>query len=185
MASFNGVDYAIIVIIALSVLTGLVRGFVRELIALCVWLGAIWVGFTYSSDVSPYIRGYIQDPTLRTVISFVLLLLATLLIGGLVSTALSFVLSRSPLRGTDRLLGMGFGFVRGTFIIALMIGILNMTSLGKDRIFKRGELYQHFKPLSDWMFSFTPKLLDQVNKKAHIESEDDLAPHDSEKSSNP
>ena len=38
------VDLAIIAVIGLSVLTGLFRGFVKELVALCVWILAIWLG---------------------------------------------------------------------------------------------------------------------------------------------
>ena len=161
--TLHWVDYAILLVLALSVLTGLVRGFVRELIALCVWGTAIWAGYTYAPEVSPLLRSYLHDGTLRTAISFVLILLATLLVGGLVSTALSFILNRSPLKGTDRLLGMGFGFVRGVFIVALLMGVINLTSLAKDSEFKHSHLYARFKPISQWLFSFMPQVLHQVN----------------------
>ncbi len=161
--TLHWVDYAIILVLSLSVLTGLVRGFVRELIALCVWVTAIWVGYTYAPEVSPLLRSYLHDGALRTTVSFILLLLATLLIGGLMSTALSFILNRSPLKGTDRLLGMGFGLVRGVFIVALLIGIINLTSLAKDSEFRHSHLYGRFKPVSQWLFSFTPQILGQVN----------------------
>lgn len=163
MMALHWVDYAIILVLTLSILTGLIRGFVRELIALCVWVTAIWVGYTYAPEVSPWLRSYLHDGALRTTVSFILLLLATLLIGGLLSSALSFVLNRSPLRGTDRLLGMGFGLVRGTFIVALLIGVLNLTSLAKDTEFKNSHLYDRFKPISEWLFSFMPHVIHQVN----------------------
>ncbi|MCH9756043.1 MAG: CvpA family protein [Gammaproteobacteria bacterium] len=171
--TLHWVDYAIILIMALSVLTGLIRGFVRELIALCVWVVAIWVGYTYAPVVSPMLRSYLQDNTLRTTASFVLLLLATLLVGGLLSTALSFILNRSPLKGTDRLLGMGFGLVRGVFIVALLIGVLNLTSLAKDSEFKHSHLYARFKPVSQWLFSFVPQVLHQVKSLQAKEKEPD------------
>ncbi len=163
MMAFHWVDYVILLVLALSVLTGLVRGFIRETIALCVWISAIWVGFTYASELSPWLRTYIQDNVLRTTVGFILLLLATLLVGGLVSTALSFVFNRSPLRGTDRLLGMGFGFVRGVFIIALLIGVVNLTSFGKDASVKHSKMYAHFGPLSQWLFSFMPDVVHRVH----------------------
>ncbi|MDF1646877.1 MAG: CvpA family protein [Legionellaceae bacterium] len=163
MMALHWVDYAIILVLTLSILTGLIRGFVRELIALCVWVTAIWVGYTYAPEVSPWLRSYLHDGALRTTVSFILLLLATLLIGGLLSSALSFVLNRSPLKGTDRLLGMGFGLVRGTFIVALLIGVLNLTSLAKDTEFKNSHLYDRFKPISEWIFSFMPHVIHQVN----------------------
>ena len=154
--SLDWIDYAILLIIALSVLTGLVRGFIKELIALCVWIVAIWVGLHYSEYLSPHLRSYVQDATVRAAASFVILLLGTLLAGSLMSSILSFVLTRTPLKGTDRLLGMGFGLARGIFIVVLLIGMLNLTTVTKDSDFKHSLLYLRFKPLSDWMFSFTP-----------------------------
>ncbi len=175
--TLHWVDYAIILVLSLSVLTGLVRGFVRELIALCVWVTAIWVGYTYAPEVSPLLRSYLHDGALRTTVSFILILLATLLVGGLTSTALSFVLNRSPLKGTDRLLGMGFGFVRGVFIVALLIGIVNLTSLAKDSEFKHSRLYARFKPISEWLFSFMPQVLQQVN---HLQTKEKSPPETTE-----
>jgi membrane protein required for colicin V production len=156
------VDYAIILILALSVLTGLVRGFVKELVALCVWVAAIWVGYKYSPEISPLLQSYFHDETLRVAASFIALLLATLLIGSLVSSALSFLLNHSPLKGSDRLLGMGFGLARGMFIVALLIGMVNLTSLAKDTEFKHSVLYARFKPLSTWLFSFMPDGIHQI-----------------------
>jgi membrane protein required for colicin V production len=160
--TLHWIDYAIILILTLSVLTGLIRGFVRELIALCVWVTAIWVGYTYAPKVSPLLISYSHDATLRIAVSFIGLLLATLLAGSLLSSILSFILNRSPLKGTDRLLGMGFGLVRGVFIIALLIGIINLTSLAKDTEFKDSHLYARFKPMSIWVFSLMPDALHQV-----------------------
>lgn len=178
MAALHWVDYGILLIIGLSVLTGLVRGFTRELIALSIWVLAIWVGFTYAPQVSPLLRSYLQDSTLRTVISFILLLLATLLVGGLVSTALSFILNRSPLKGTDRMLGMGFGLVRGVFIVALLVGMINLTSLAKDAEFRHSRLYARFKPLSEWMFSFMPEVIHQKMNELDKKEEDTPAKPD-------
>mgnify|MGYP006371064045 FL=1 len=47
MLAFHWVDYVIIAIIGLSVITGLFRGFVKELIALTVWVLAIWLALNY------------------------------------------------------------------------------------------------------------------------------------------
>lgn len=160
--AWHWVDYVILLVVGLSVITGLIRGFVKELIALGVWIAAIWIGFHYSPALGALLKPYIPDHTLRGLLSFIVLLLGVLLAGGLLSTALSFLLNRSALRGTDRLLGMGFGFLRGAFIVALLIGIMNLTSLVKSADVKESVLYARLKPLSTWMFGFMPKIIDQV-----------------------
>lgn len=43
-----GVDYVIISIIVLSILTGLFRGVVKELMALGIWVVALWSAAHFS-----------------------------------------------------------------------------------------------------------------------------------------
>ncbi|MDF1828062.1 MAG: CvpA family protein [Legionellaceae bacterium] len=183
MMTLHWIDYAIIALIGLSVFTGLMRGFVKELIALGIWIVAIYLGFTYAPVVSVALKPYIPDTSLRGILSFVALLLGTLICGGLFNMLLSMILNRSGLKGTDRLLGMGFGFARGTFIVALLLGVMNLTSLANTTDFNQSKLYPRFKPLSTWMFSFMPNILEQVralekkdepDAKSKLELKDDI-----------
>ena len=160
--SWYWVDIVIIGVIALSVITGLFRGFVKELVALCVWILAIWLAFTYSSMVNHWLVPYIGDKTARTVVAFVGILLATLIGGGIVNAMLSFILRRSGLSGTDRLLGMGFGFVRGVFIVALMMLVVQLTSIPYKDFSRQSRLYAKFDPLVNWLSGFMPAVIKQV-----------------------
>ncbi|OGV39322.1 MAG: colicin V synthesis protein [Legionellales bacterium RIFCSPHIGHO2_12_FULL_42_9] len=159
----SAVDYGIIVIIGLSMITGLFRGFVKELIALCVWLLAFWLGYKYAHVLTPWLKPYIDDQTIRMAASFILILLATLLMGGLVNAVLSFILYRTGLNGTDRILGMVFGFVRGTFIVSLFIVVLNMTSFSKKEDYAHKSLfYAQFNPLVHWLSKLMPSFIHQA-----------------------
>lgn len=160
--SWYWVDLAIIGIIVLSVITGLIRGFVKELVALCVWVIAIWVACHYSQNLDPWLQKYIQDKTIRTIAAFVLILIAMLIAGGIVNALLSFILKRSGLSGTDRLLGMGFGFIRGVFIVALIMAVMKLTSLPYKDYVGESQLYAKFDPVVDWICGFMPKLIDQA-----------------------
>jgi len=158
--TFHTIDYIILTVVGLSVLTGLFRGFVKELIALCVWVLAIWLGFTYMHSLDPWLKPYIDDDSVRVAVGFIIILLSTLLMGAIVNAVLSFVLHRTGLSGTDRLLGMVFGFVRGIFIVALVIMLLNMTSMAKKEDFtNKSVLYSEFNPLVNWISSFMPDFI--------------------------
>lgn len=161
--SFTWLDYSIIAVIALSVLTGLFRGFVKELVALCVWIAAIWLALNYANALDPWLLPYLQDKTVRVVAAFILILLATILAGAICNALLSFILHRSGLSGTDRLLGMGFGFVRGVFIVALLMLVVNMTSLVEKQSIQESRLYVKFDPLVVWLSGFTPEFIKQVH----------------------
>jgi membrane protein required for colicin V production len=162
MISLHWVDYTIIGVIGLSVITGLFRGFVKESIALGVWVLAIWLAVTYSSQVAVWIEPYISDSSARAVVAFAGTVIVTIIAGGLFNTALSFILKRSGLSGTDRVLGMGFGFVRGVFIVALLMLVVNMTSLPHEEYRSQSSLYAKFDPLVKWLSGFAPDFIKKM-----------------------
>ncbi len=152
------VDYAIIGIIGLSVVTGLFRGFIKELMALCVWCLAIWLAFHYSSSLDPWLMHYIQDKTTRTAVAFIGILIVTIIIGGLFNAFLSFILRRSGLSGTDRILGMGFGCLRGVFLVAFIMLIFKMTAIPYEDYVGKSRLYAKFNPIVDWISGYMPQV---------------------------
>ena len=156
------VDNVILGVIGLSALTGLYRGFSKELISLGVWGLAIWLGLSYSDLLSPWLKPYIDDHSVQTVVGFVIILFATLLAGGLVNVCLSLIMQRSGLSGTDRLLGMIFGVVRGIFIVALVIVVMNMTSVNQKEYVRKSVLYGEFTPLVRWLTALMPDFIHQA-----------------------
>lgn len=165
---WNWLDFTIIAVIGLSVITGLFRGFLKELIALCVWVLAIWLAITYSSLLDPWLQPYISDKTVRTAVAFVAILLATIILGGLCNALLSFILHRSGLSGTDRLLGMGFGFVRGLFIVSLLMLVVKITAIPYYQNFSnQSRLYAKFDPIVDWLYGLMPEFIKRVKSIDH------------------
>ena len=162
MLTLHWIDYVIIGLIGLSVITGLFRGFVKELVALSVWIVAIWLALHYSQLASSWLQAYIADKTIRTIAAFVGILVVTVLLGGLLNTLLSFILHRSGLSGTDRTLGLGLGFVRGVFIVALLMLVLKMTSMPYQEYQRQSVLYAHFNPVVDWLYGVTPEFIRQM-----------------------
>lgn len=162
MGTWHWIDYVIVGLISLSVITGLFRGFVKELVALSIWVIAIWLALHCSQTVSTWLESYIADKTIRIVAAFIAILVVTVILGGLLNTLLSFILQRSGLSGTDRILGMGFGLVRGVFIVTLLMLVLKMTSLPYQDYQRQSVLYAQFNPLVDWLYGFTPDFIKQM-----------------------
>ena len=170
---WDWVDLVIIAIIALSVITGLIRGFVKELVAVCVWILAIWLALNYSQALDPWLQNYIQDKTARSVVGFIAILLGTLIAGGITNAILGFIMKRTGLSGTDRILGMGFGFVRGVFIVALIMLVIKMTSLPYQQYSSNSVLYAKFDPVVNWLYGMMPNFINQVKMlDRHIVSQE-------------
>lgn len=153
------VDYVIIGIVSMSALIGLLRGLIKEAFALALWIFAGWVGFHFSRDFSMLFQNSISYPSARIGAAFVVLFVATLMLGGIISFILSKLIESTGLTGTDRLLGMGFGVVRGCFLVALLVMLAGLTPLPEDPWWKQARLIPPFQALAVWLRDHAPSTL--------------------------
>lgn len=156
------IDIIIIGIIGLSALTGLFRGAVKEIIALAIWVAAIWLAYNYSQSLTPWLQRYIQDQSARTIVAFLIILFGVLFAGGIINTILSFILKRTGLNGTDKILGMGFGFLRGVFIVSLILATVQMTSLPYKQYTQNSQLCAQLQPVVTWISGYIPVFIKHV-----------------------
>ncbi len=156
------VDLIIVTVVGLSMLTGIFRGFMKEIISLGVWVLAFWLAMTYSQIAAGWVQPYITDKTVSTVVGFLLLLVGTLIVGAIVNSTISHLLHRSGLGSIDRLLGMVFGFLRGILIVALAMLVMKMTSLPIKEYRSQSALYSTFDPLVSWLYVYTPTVLNDM-----------------------
>src|SRR5205085_2175834 len=82
--------------------------------------------------VAPMLDGKIAVPSLRIAASYALVFLAGLVIGGVVTAIVSSLVRKSPLSGVDRMVGGGFGAVRGLLIAVMMVWLVGMTPARQD-----------------------------------------------------
>lgn len=58
----NWADYFIVIVIALSMLMGLWRGLLREVISLTTWIAAFAIAYLFSEDGAAHLTPYINIP---------------------------------------------------------------------------------------------------------------------------
>lgn len=163
---FQWVDIIFIIIIGLSSITGLLRGFVKEFIAIGVWILAVWAGYNYSGSVTPYIQPYIQNPSILSIVSFMVVVLGVLIAGGIANFVIGLFLKGSGLGAMDKVLGGIFGFGRGVFILSLIFAILSMTSLPYQQYVQGSRVYNQLTPVINWISGYLPGLLNQAKQMA-------------------
>lgn len=127
----TGFDIAVLVLVGLGAITGFMRGFVQEVFALAAWVLAIVALRTLHIPVSEGLMPYIGTETGSAVLAFSLLLLVPYAIVKLLSDRLGSASRNSVLGPIDRVLGFGFGAIKGMIIVVLAFSVL---ALGYDTV---------------------------------------------------
>jgi membrane protein required for colicin V production len=117
----NWLDIVFIVVLLFSVVRSFRKGFSREIVGLAASLFALVLAMWFYGIAGSYVAPYVSSRGAANMIGFVLVVIAVLLVGALVGSIVSRFIRTIGLSFFDRLLGAGFGFLRGLLItIALL-----------------------------------------------------------------
>ena len=145
----NWADYVILAALGLSVLMGLWRGFVGEVLALAVWAVAIWVAWALGPQVAASLTA-VSLPSARIVLGYVLCFVAVLIAGAIVGFVMRKLVAGSGLSGTDRLLGAVCGLARGIVVVTLAVLLLGFTPFPRDPWWHESRLLPGFQNSAQW-----------------------------------
>ncbi len=116
-------DYAVIAVLAVSVVWGAWRGFVREVISLAGWVIAFLVANLFATPLAKMLPDSMPRPEWHQLVAFVAIFLLALTVTTLTGVLLSKFVQKVGLGGLDRTLGGVFGLARG-WLIALAFALL-------------------------------------------------------------
>ncbi|HLJ37406.1 MAG TPA: CvpA family protein [Steroidobacteraceae bacterium] len=114
-------DYIVLAAIIISAVTGLMRGFLREAIALVSWIVALVLAGHFSGLVEPHLGGLLAGALVKPWVARLIILVLVLLVGALIGAAASHFVRLSIFSGMDRLLGFAFGMLRGLLLFGLFV----------------------------------------------------------------
>ncbi len=150
----NWFDFTIIGVIALSAIVSLVRGFVKEAISLVIWIAAFFISRSFYPQLAQYIT-QLEDPLVRNAAAIGILFIGTLIVGALINYVISQLVKATGLGGTDRILGVVFGCLRGVLIVsALLFFIDTFTNFAESAWWKASVLVPEFGIIIEWFFEF-------------------------------
>lgn len=148
----NWVDFTIIGIIVFSAFVSLIRGFIKEALSLISWIVAFFVASRFYSDISGYFT-YFNDEFARNATAVAVLFIVTLLVCAVINFIISQLVQKTGLSGTDRVLGIFFGILRGILLTAAVLFFIDtFTPLAQSIAWKESILIPHFDFIIRWFF---------------------------------
>lgn len=152
----NWADYIILAVLGLSVLIGLWRGLISEVLGLLIWVAAAWLTWTFGPSVSSLYEHSISLPSARLAAGYGTCFVGVLVGGVIVRFLVGRLVQGTGLSGTDRLLGMLFGLARGVLVVTVGVFLVSLTALVHDPWWQQSTLLPQFKGVAAWLGDQVP-----------------------------
>jgi membrane protein required for colicin V production len=147
MQMLSAVDWILLAVLGLSLLLGVWRGIVQEVLSLAGWVVAFYVSQLYAPLAAAWLPMEGSSQMLRYAAGFVVVFIAVLVATVLVSWVVKKLVSAVGLGLLDRLLGSIFGLMRGVVILLAATVIVGMTPMRETEAWKQAQGAQWLQQL--------------------------------------
>lgn len=133
------VDLAMLVWLVVSVLIGVARGLVFEILSLIGWGVAYFASLWLVPLLAPHVPVGEPGSALNHATALLGAFVAVLLAWGLLTRLLRLLLRMTPLNLPDRALGAGFGAARGLVVLLALATVVSLTPLAVSPGWQRSQ----------------------------------------------
>ncbi|MDI9232304.1 CvpA family protein [Limnohabitans lacus] len=126
-------DWALLGVLLASMVVGLWRGLVYEVLSLAGWVAAFFLAQWLATDVVAWVP-FVQNaaPSVQYAVGYVLVFVGSLFVFALLSWLVKKLIESVGLRPVDRVLGGAFGLARGVVLLLAFTVVLQLTGLSQS-----------------------------------------------------
>ena len=117
-------DLLLVVIVGASVVSGFAAGFARAGIGFLAAITGVLFGFWFYGVPAAWIHAFVSSVALSNLLGFLVVFFACALAGGLIGKLLAKLFKWTGLSWLDRIMGVGFGLVRGGLAVVALVSVL-------------------------------------------------------------
>jgi membrane protein required for colicin V production len=126
MGSLTALDIVTLFLVGGAAVLGGMRGFVGEVLSLFAWVAAVIALKFFFAPVADWLTHVMRGPGSATVLAFAMVFLVVFVAGKWVAAAISARVRRSAIGPLDRVLGVGFGAMKGLLIATLIFLVVSL-----------------------------------------------------------
>jgi membrane protein required for colicin V production len=158
----NFADWFILVVLVASGLISFSRGFTKEFLSLFLWVAAFIAAISLEYLATPKIDEYIGNPEISKILSYVVVFIVFIFIGGILIKFISKIIKWSGASGFDRFLGVLFGLIRG-LIVLFVIFLLLPSSLKTTDLINNSKITPLIQKYAPQIEAYFRELVDNRN----------------------
>lgn len=122
---FTLLDGVLLIVILISAVLAMIRGFTREVFSIGSWIAAAAVAYFFWDDLLPYVQRYVEDEKIALGVSIAGIFFVTLLFVSIITMRISDFVLDSRAGPIDRTLGFIFGAARGLLLVVIAVLFLD------------------------------------------------------------
>lgn len=161
-------DWVFTAILAISMIVGVFRGFVKEAVSVGSLLIAVWAAFHFAPVGESLLLEWVGSAAARVWVARIGIFTLVLMLGGLAGWAISRFINQVGMSGVDRLLGLGFGLLRGAIICGLAAIVAPYLELDRDAQWQESKLLPYVQKVADGIAILAPKALDYFREELAV-----------------
>jgi len=174
-------DILLLVVMLISGLLAMIRGFMREILSIGAWIVAAVAALALYSRVAPFVKSYVSlGDTATNAIAAAIIFLVVLILVAIVTVRISDMVLDSRVGALDRTLGFLFGLGRGLLVVvvAFVFFAWLVPERSQPSWVKNAKSKVVLESTGQWLESLLPENLDETISKYRQRKHEEQEPAD-------
>ena len=150
------VDIAVLAIIGISIALGVLRGLVREVLALVAWVAAFLLSNFLAPEAAKLLPQGMGSEEIRLLVSYVIVFIIVLVALSVLAILASKLVKVVGLGASDRAVGGIFGLARGVLVVMILVLLAGLTALPRQSAWRDAVLRGPLEAVAGYVKAWLP-----------------------------